>query len=54
MEMEKLDDFRVILLPIKENKAVELEIVFHWYEEELDVSESFTVMMKTMLTCKRL
>ena len=38
MEMEKFDEFRVTLLPIRENKAVELEIVCHRYEEELDMS----------------
>ena len=54
MEMEKLEEFSVILLPIRENKAVEMEIVCHRYEEELEVPVYFTVMMKVMLKCKRL
>lgn len=54
MEMEKLEEFSVILLPIRENKAVEMEIVCHRYEEGLKVSVCFTVMMKAMLKCKRL
>lgn len=54
METEKLEEFSAILLPIRENKAVEMEIVCHRYEEELKVSECFTVMMKAMRKCKRL
>lgn len=41
MEMEKLEEFSAILLPIRENKAVEMEIVCHRYEEELQVSGVF-------------
>lgn len=52
--MEKLEEFSAILLPIKENKAVEMEIVCQRYEEELKVPVWFTVMMKAMLKCKRL
>lgn len=48
MEMEKLEEFSVTLLPIREDKAVAMEMVCHTYEEELDVSECFTVMMKAM------
>lgn len=54
MEMEKLEEFSAILLPIRENKTVEMEIVCHKYEEELEVPVCFTVMMKAMLKCKRL
>lgn len=53
MEMEELEEFSAILLPIKENKAVEMEIVCHRYEEELKVSVCFTVMMKVTPKCKR-
>lgn len=51
MEME---EFSAILLHIRENKAVEMEIVCHRYEEELKLPVCFTVMMKAMLKCKRL
>lgn len=54
MEMEKLEEFRAILLPIRENKAVEMEIVCHRYEEEWKVSVCFTEMMKAVLDLKRL
>ncbi len=54
METEKLEEFRAILLPIRENKAVEMEIVCHRYEEELEVSGCFTVKMKAMVKYKRL
>lgn len=54
METEELEELSVILLPIRENKAVEMEIVCHRYEEGLEVSLCFTVMMKTMLKSKRL
>lgn len=53
MELEKLEEFSVTLLAIREDKAVVTEIARHRYEEELDVSVCFTVMMKTMRKCKR-
>lgn len=54
MEMEKPDEFKVISLPIRENKAEESEIVCNGYEEGLEALECFTVIMKAMLRCKRL
>lgn len=54
METEKLEEFSVILLPIRENKAVEMEIVCRRYEEELRVSVCFTAITKAMLKCKRM
>lgn len=50
--MKKLEEFSAMLLPIRENKAVEMEIVCHRYEEGLKVSVCFTVTMKAMLKCK--
>lgn len=52
MGTEKLEEFNGIGLPIRENKAVEMEIVFRKYEEESWVPLCFTVMMKTVLKCK--
>lgn len=37
MEMEKLEEFSVTLLAIREDKAVVTEMACHRYEEELDV-----------------
>lgn len=54
MEMEKLEEFSAILLPIRENKAVEMEIVCQRYEEGLKVSLCFTVIMNVMLKRKRM
>lgn len=54
LETEKHEEFSVILLPIRENKAVEMEIVCQRYEEGLKVSVCFTVITKAMLKCKRM
>lgn len=52
--MEKLEEFSAVLLPIRENKAVEMEIVCQRYEEGWKVLVCFTVIMKATLKCKRM
>lgn len=54
METEKLEEFSAVVLPVRWNKAAEMEIVCHRYEEILDASVCFTVMMKATRKCEGL